>query len=134
MLLVRAAGETHANTLGTNPHSATASAGFFFLGHLEDSWKMMVFCDLPKRTRRTLLENFKNKKKPHPETLRIGGQMCVDEILDYLGVHVFFFNFLRIIMDDPRKFLPWQVLPWRQELNPLAMCGRSSRLEPIGSP
>jgi hypothetical protein len=93
------AGETHANTLGTNQHSASASAtpaytsckAFGPLG----TWKIeAAVCDLLPRTRRTLLENFKNKKKPNPETLLIGGQMFVDDdkifvctgnLLDYHG-------------------------------------------------
>lgn len=72
------AGETHANTLGTNQHSASASVtpAAKPLG----AWKIeAAVCDLLPRTRRTLLENFKNKKKPNPETLLIGGQMFVDD-------------------------------------------------------
>ena len=92
------AGETHANTLGTNQHSASASAtpAAKPLGSL-GTWKIedieAAVCDLLPRTRRTLLENFKNKKKPSPETLLIGGQMFVDDkifvctgnLLDYHG-------------------------------------------------
>ena len=93
------AGETHANTLGTNQHSASASATPAYtsckalgLWAILGTWKIeAAVCDLLPRTRRTLLEN---TKKPNPETLLIGGQMFVDDdkifvctgkLLDYHG-------------------------------------------------